>query len=1138
MVLCSYNTLEIESQTPSNLSVKVIMSWNEVLQTIQNIKNSFVVTSSNLDSQPLYVANKQKCLEMIHGVSVLGESILRLRNKYTDEEKMSDATIKCTKKLQQALNETYRLIRKNIMPRDLIWLKQEIWIAEQVVNIYKVTQGFNEIKRIIGIEAQKLVDSSEFRVIFPIFNTSNVMESQTSDYVELKKYLSNRYEIDKDAKINEMLVAVQDFLEPLSERQAMEMFLESRNRIDTNSKLQQLYERLKNNKQYQDAYRIQALQILIDQHKGQDAQSQKIYTETPNWSIHLETYSPTIMQQMYPVVSNFDNWSTELGHLIDQISKDNVDDPTRALLEFIRRIYVPVAPLEYQTNFLAPERIWKYRFPVFSVDDKDITLGSAIGRGAGGVVYKGYIRAGIRDNDVPIAIKELIPPDRSRLKKSVIDNNAAPSLDSFSIHISESLENEQHFVQSVERALHHEARVAWSLSGHPNCVKLYGVCLDPHALILEYCNSGKLQTWLYKIRYGKTIHDNTYIKSEKLTLQQKISCVGQLIQGLHFLHSKGFTHRDIKSSNCLVHNHGTPQMPVLSFKLTDFGSVKSIVNFVHSNPFSSSSSQIRTRTSGTPGWMAPERYEVLNMTLSDRKIVENDPAVDIYSMGCLIGEILLEQPPFMNFESQNDIRNAFLGRNPPYPHDMTSVSNISDQLANLIRRCCEPNPKKRCTIIDIMYQLWPPIHKELTSSPLSTSSLTPESLDLETHTDEPVASVPISAKSIGNRPFIKMRIVSNKDTSRQKHIEVIMELASNIECTLAPINEIRDKLGAKLHSMSKLSSTTTDDTITIGKFEAHMELVDQTPQKPIISIPMLIYSPLKEHPFFSRWIVGRDYFLFFKQVWHGRDSLDLTLLPEYQHAFSSAERVDSNISVGDSRSEELESNITLTDPSSLSTLLPTVRDTLDDSDVKQTHIVHTIRPRLRTDKEIVLAAVQQDGHALQSASPTLKNDKEIVMAAVQQNGEALQYASPTLKNDKEMVLAAVKQDGVAFQYASPELQNDKKFVLAAVQQGGDALQSASPELKNDKEIVLAAVQEHGQALHYASPTLKNDKKIVMAAVQQNGYALKYASPTLKNDKEMVLAAVKHAGEALQYASPELKNDKDIVLAAIQRNKHA
>jgi len=41
----------------------------------------------------------------------------------------------------------------------------------------------------------------------------------------------------------------------------------------------------------------------------------------------------------------------------------------------------------------------------------------------------------------------------------------------------------------------------------------------------------------------------------------------------------------------------------------------------------------------------------------------------------------------------------------------------------------------------------------------------------------------------------------------------------------------------------------------------------------------------------------------------------------------------------------------------------------------------------------------------------LKGDKEVVMAAVAQNGRALQWASEELRGDKEVVMAVATQDG-------------------------------------------------------------------------------------------------------------------------------
>jgi hypothetical protein len=183
--------------------------------------------------------------------------------------------------------------------------------------------------------------------------------------------------------------------------------------------------------------------------------------------------------------------------------------------------------------------------------------------------------------------------------------------------------------------------------------------------------------------------------------------------------------------------------------------------------------------------------------------------------------------------------------------------------------------------------------------------------------------------------------------------------------------------------------------------------------------------------------------------------------------------------------------------------------------------------------EQLLAAVgnaQARGGSVQMCSATRDSDREKLLAAVQQNGRALYYASAELKADREVVLAAVQQDGHALRYASAELRADRKVVLAAVQQDWYAFRFASAELWADREFMLAAVQQDGDALYYASAELKADREVVLAAVQQGGYALCYASAELQADREVVLAAVRQDGGAVEYASAELQRD-DAVLKA-------
>jgi len=64
----------------------------------------------------------------------------------------------------------------------------------------------------------------------------------------------------------------------------------------------------------------------------------------------------------------------------------------------------------------------------------------------------------------------------------------------------------------------------------------------------------------------------------------------------------------------------------------------------------------------------------------------------------------------------------------------------------------------------------------------------------------------------------------------------------------------------------------------------------------------------------------------------------------------------------------------------------------------------------------------------------------------------------TLKSDREVVLAAVSQDGKALEYAATELQSDRKVVLAAVSTDMNALLFAGDDLLHDASFAVEARQ--------------------------------------------------------------------------------
>jgi len=51
-------------------------------------------------------------------------------------------------------------------------------------------------------------------------------------------------------------------------------------------------------------------------------------------------------------------------------------------------------------------------------------------------------------------------------------------------------------------------------------------------------------------------------------------------------------------------------------------------------------------------------------------------------------------------------------------------------------------------------------------------------------------------------------------------------------------------------------------------------------------------------------------------------------------------------------------------------------------------------------------------------------NRDVVLAAVQQNGSALQYANKKLKSDREVVLTAVGNDGQSLEYVVPHLRTE------------------------------------------------------------------------------------------------------------------
>lgn len=199
--------------------------------------------------------------------------------------------------------------------------------------------------------------------------------------------------------------------------------------------------------------------------------------------------------------------------------------------------------------------------------------------------------------------------------------------------------------------------------------------------------------------------------------------------------------------------------------------------------------------------------------------------------------------------------------------------------------------------------------------------------------------------------------------------------------------------------------------------------------------------------------------------------------------------------------------------------------------------------RFHDREDLALAVVTQNGKMLRLLTDRLRSNKDIVSAAVRNYAYALQYASDTLKDDKDVVLIAVRRNGETLRLASPRLRDQKSVVLAAIDTTSYAFGYASNRLRDSEDVALAAIELDGRELRHASDRLRDSERVVTAAVEQNGFFIEFASQRIKNDRDFVLFAIQYitedeSGESwafLPHLPERLSDDFEIVIKVIQKN---
>ncbi|KAF8012391.1 hypothetical protein BT93_I0518 [Corymbia citriodora subsp. variegata] len=222
---------------------------------------------------------------------------------------------------------------------------------------------------------------------------------------------------------------------------------------------------------------------------------------------------------------------------------------------------------------------------------------------------------------------------------------------------------------ALSSSLRHERQVLRELGECPRIVRSLGDSLTAER------GGQELYNVLLEYAAGGSLADSVKSRGKPLSESEIRRHTRSILEGLEFVHSKGFVHCDVKLQNILVFPNGGDEV-----KIADFGLAKRA-----GERLSKGGKQGGLKWRGTPMYMAPESVNCN----------EYEPPSDVWALGCAVVEMATGRPAWgLRAESNAYALMIRIGVGDEIPE---IPEGLSEQGKDFLMKCFAKNPKKRWT---------------------------------------------------------------------------------------------------------------------------------------------------------------------------------------------------------------------------------------------------------------------------------------------------------------------------------------------------------------------------------------------------------------------------------------------------------